>query len=212
MLSRLFLPLPGDRRAQRFARCIVGLACFGLGISLFLESELGAAPWDVLHLGINEHSGIPVGIVIEITSVFVLLLWIPLRQRVGWGTLLNALEIGFVVFLLDPVLPRPSHLLVRVLLIVAGLVSIGVGSGLYIGSGLGPGPRDGLMLGLAERGVKVRTARTVVEVTVLIVGIGLGGTAGVGTAVFTFGIGPVVHYFLPRLRLPADERIHAVAH
>lgn len=211
MLSRLFLPLPTDRLVERFARCIIGLGFFGLGISLFLASRLGAAPWDVLHLGISRLTGIPVGPVIEITSGFVLLLWIPLRQRMGWGTLLNALEIGFVVGLIEPNLPRPDLIVVRAALVLGGLLSIGVGSGLYIGSGLGPGPRDGLMLGLAERGFKVRNARTVVEIAVLAVGIALGGTAGVGTAVFMFGIGPVVHFFLPRLHLPADARVTAAA-
>lgn len=212
MLSKVFLPLPAGRRPERFARCITGLFFFGLGISLFLVADLGVAPWDVLHLGISELADIPVGIVIEITSVFVLLLWIPLRQRMGWGTFLNAAEIGLVVYLTEPLLPQADALPARVALMLLGLVSIGFGSGLYIGSGLGSGPRDGLMLGLAERGISIRLARTVVEITVLIAGIALGGTFGVGTAVFTFGIGPVVQFFLPRLRLRHDVTVLATAH
>ena len=100
MLRRIFLPLPEDRLVERFVRCIVGLALFGLGIDMFITSELGAAPWDVFHLGVERHTGIDVGLVIEITGVFILLLWIPLRERMGWGTLLNAVEIGLVVFAL----------------------------------------------------------------------------------------------------------------
>lgn len=212
VLSKVFLPLPAGRRPERFGRCVTGLFFFGLGISLFLVADLGVAPWDVLHLGVSERLDVPVGLVIEITSLFVLLLWIPLRQRMGWGTLLNAAEIGLVVYLTEPLLPQTDQLAPRAALMLLGLLSIGFGSGLYIGSGLGSGPRDGLMLGLAERGISIRLARTVVEVTVLVAGIALGGTFGIGTAVFTFGIGPVVQFFLPRLRMRADATVLATAH
>ena len=212
MLARVFLPLPADRRAERFVRCIVGLALFGLGISMFLTAELGLAPWDVLHLGIAEKTGLPVGIVIEITGVLILLLWIPLRQRMGWGTLLNAIEIGLVVLLTADRLPHTDRLVLRLAYVAAGMVAIGAGSGLYIGAGLGPGPRDGLMLGLAERGVSVRLARMVVELGVLIGGIALGGTVGIGTLVFAVGIGPAVQFFLPRMRLRGDVTVLATAH
>lgn len=212
MRDRLLLPTPRDRRAERVARCVAGLALFGVGISLFLAARLGVAPWDVLHQGISRHTGIPIGLVIEITGVLIIALWIPLRQRMGWGTLFNAVEIGLVVLIVEPLLPQPDALAVRSLLMVVGLFAIGIGSGLYIGSGLGPGPRDGLMLGLAERGISVRLARTVVEISVLLGGLALGGDVGVGTALFTFGIGPVVQYFLPRLRLRADRTVLATAH
>ncbi|MEZ5273174.1 MAG: hypothetical protein R2694_12855 [Ilumatobacteraceae bacterium] len=212
MLRRIFLPLPEDRLVERFVRCIVGLALFGLGIDMFITSELGAAPWDVFHLGVERHTGIDVGLVIEITGVFILLLWIPLRERMGWGTLLNAVEIGLVVFLLGDSLPHTDVLALRVAYLAGGLLAIGFGSGLYIGAGLGSGPRDGLMLGLAKRGHSVRLARTGIEAVVLVVGIVLGGNVGVGTAVFAFGIGPVVQYFLPRLRLRNDRTVLATAH
>jgi uncharacterized membrane protein YczE len=202
VLRRILLPLPSDRRPERFARCVGGLAMFGLGITLFIAARLGVAPWDALHLGLSDLSGIPTGIVIEITGVFVLLLWLPLRQRLGWGTLLNAIEIGLVVLILEPILPQPEHMILRIAYMVAGLASVGFGSAAYIGAGLGAGPRDGLMLGLAQRGISVRLARTAIEITVLLAGWALGGTIGIGTAVFTFGIGPVVQFFLPRLRLP----------
>lgn len=212
LLGRLFLPLPADRLAQRIARCVAGLALFGLGISCFLTAELGLAPWDVFHQGVSRHTGIPVGIVIEITGVFILLLWLPLRERMGLGTLLNAIQIGLVVFLIGDHLPHTNLLVPRLGYLVAGLLAIGIGSGLYIGAGLGSGPRDGLMLGLSKRGISVRLARTAVELAVLVGGIALGGGIGVGTVAFTFGIGPLVQFFLPRLRLRDDVTVLAAAH
>lgn len=188
--------------ANRTTRCVAGLAAFGVGISLLLESHLGAAPWDVFHQGVSRHTGVSIGNVIVVTGVVLLLLWIPLRQRPGLGTLLNALEIGVVVDLVLPVLPTPDPLALRVAYLAAGLVVIAVGSGLYIGSGLGAGPRDGLMMGLKARGLSVRTARTAVEITVLGAGIALGGSVGIGTVAFTFGIGPLVQAFLPKMSLP----------
>lgn len=208
----MFLPIPSDRLPERLVRCIAGLALFGLGIAMFLASDLGLAPWDVFHQGVSERLGIPVGVVIEITGVFILLLWIPLRERLGLGTVLNAIEIGLVVFLLDGVLPVSGQLVPRVLYVAGGLVAIAAGSGLYIGAGLGSGPRDGLMLGLSKRGISVRVARTGVEVAALVIGLLLGGTVGVGTLAFTFGIGPLVQVFLPRLRIRGDRTVLATTH
>ena len=192
---------------ERILRCITGLALFGLGISCFINAELGVAPWDVLHQGLSRKTGIPIGIIIEILGVVILLLWIPLRQRLGLGTMLNAVEIGLVVFLIGDHLPRTDVLVLRVLVMLGGVLSIAVGSGFYIGAGLGPGPRDGLMLGLVMRGISVRRARTAIELTVLAVGVVLGGTVGAGTVVFTFGIGPLVQFFLPRLRMHAETTV-----
>lgn len=208
----MFLPLPSDRLLQRIVRCVVGLAMFGFGISCFISADLGLAPWDIFHQGLERKTGISIGIIIEITGVFILLLWIPLRERMGLGTLLNAVEIGLVVFLIGDHLPEPDHLAWRLALMLLGLVSVGLGSGLYIGAGLGSGPRDGLMLGLSKRGISVRIARTAIEVTVLVLGLFLGGTIGVGTVAFTFGIGPLVQFFLPRLRLKGDVTTLATAH
>lgn len=212
MLARFFLPLPADRLVTRFARCVTGLALFGLGISMFIVSDLGAAPWDVFHLGVAEKTGIPVGVVIEIVGFLLLLAWIPLRQRLGWATLLNAIEIGLVVLLVIDHLPTTDRLVPRFAYLAAGLACVGFGTGLYIGAGLGSGPRDGIMLGLSQRGISVRVARTVIEALVLVGGIALGGTVGIGTAVFTFGIGPAVQFFLPRLRLRNDVTVLATAH
>lgn len=191
---------------------MAGLTLFGFGISCFLTAELGVAPWDVFHQGLEKKTGIPIGIIIEITGVFILLLWIPLRERLGLGTLLNAIQIGLVVFLIDDHLPHTEMLVLRCGYVLAGLFSIALGSGFYIGAGLGSGPRDGLMLGISKHGISVRVARTAIELTVLAAGIALGGTIGVGTVAFTFGIGPLVHAFLPRMRMRGDTAALESAH
>jgi uncharacterized membrane protein YczE len=208
--------LPEDRRVERVGRCVFGLALFGFGVTLLLRAELGAAPWDVFHTGVGELTGIPTGVVIILTGVALLALWIPLRERVGLGTVLNALQIGLVVDLTMPLVPEVEELTVRAAFLVAGLVLVAIGSGFYIGAGLGPGPRDGLMTGLSKRrvggrSISIRTARTSVEVTVLGAGIALGGAIGVGTAAFALGIGPLVQVFLPRLTLGSAPRSTAPA-
>ena len=177
---------------------------------MFLVSELGAAPWDVFHQGVAQHTGLPIGLVIELIGLSIVALWYPLGLRPGWGTVLNAIEVGLVVMLVGEHLPTSEALIHRSAYLAGGLLCVGVGSGLYIGAGLGSGPRDGLMLGLAARGWSVGITRTAIEVSVLLAGILLGGTAGIGTAVFAFGIGPTVQYFLPRLSMtdrPAELAI-----
>ena len=183
-----------------------GLVLFGVGITLLIRAKLGAAPWDVFHTGVSRHADISVGSTILITGVLLLLLWVPLRVRPGIGTILNTLLVGFFVTLTMQVVPDVELLLPRIFMMLTGVVGIAIGSGFYIGSGLGPGPRDGLMTGLAERAVagrpiSIRVARTAIEFTVLIIGVALGGAIGIGTAVFTIGIGPLVQVFLPRLTM-----------
>lgn len=173
---------------------------------MIIESELGVAPWDVFHTGVADRTGISVGLVVIITGVALLLLWIPLRERPGIGTILNAVVIGVVMDVVLPILPTPELIVARAFLLVGGLVLVAIGSGLYIGAGLGAGPRDGLMTGLARhtvggRSISVRFARTSIEIVVLVIGVALGGSIGVGTAVFAFGIGPLVQVFLPRLTM-----------
>ena len=198
-MLRTLLP---DRPLQRLSRCVGGLACFGLGISMFVTARLGLAPWDVFHQGVSRHTGIALGWVIEITGFVLLLLWIPLRQRPGVGTILNALEIGLAVNLIGDHLPSTDRLVPRLAYVVGAVAVIALGSGLYIGAGLGTGPRDGLMVGLAKRGYSVRLTRTVLEAVVMASGIALGGHIGVGTLAFMFGIGPLVHIVIPRLEMP----------
>ncbi len=187
---------------NRLARCIGGLALFGIGIALILQAELGAAPWDMLHQGIGEKLDIPTGVVIEAVGFLLLLLWIPLRQRPGVGTILNAVEIGLMVDLVGPHLPNTDRLVPRLGYLAVGVVIVAIGSGFYIGAGLGTGPRDGIMVGLSRRGLSVRLARTLIEFSVGIGGILLGRRPGIGTLIFMIGIGPLVQLFLPLMSLP----------
>ena len=190
-----------DRPVQRLTRCIVGLALFGLGISMFVTARLGLAPWDVFHQGVARHVGLRLGWMIQITGFLLLLLWIPLHQRPGLGTILNAVEIGLVVNLIGDHLPSTDRLIPRLAYVVGAVLVIALGSGFYIGAGLGTGPRDGIMVGLATRGYSVRVVRTVLEAAVLALGVALGGHIGVGTLAFMLGIGPLVHVLIPRLEL-----------
>ena len=199
--------------AEKLARCITGLAFFGFGIALFLRANLGLAPWDIFHKGLSKKLDISIGLVIVGVGLLLLLLWIPLRQRPGVGTFLNAIEIGLVVNLTKPLIGEPDQLIIRALMVIAGVLVIGLGSALYIGAGLGSGPRDGLMLGLSKYAIRghqisIRVARTFVELTVMVAGLFLGGSIGVGTLIFMFGIGPLVQLILPRfeMRLASDQR------
>ncbi|MGH2827696.1 MAG: YczE/YyaS/YitT family protein [Actinomycetota bacterium] len=183
----------------RLVQLFVGLIVFGASLALMVRAELGLGPWDVLHQGIAERTVLQIGWVIIAVSVAVLLLWIPLRQRPGFGTVANAIVVGLAVDATLVVLSTPRSLALRAILLVAGIVANGVATGLYIGAGLGPGPRDGLMTGLALRGYSIRWARTVIEVSVLGLGWVLGGTVGIGTILFAVTIGPLAHYFIPKL-------------
>ena len=197
----LFLPIRGPRLLERLVRLVIGLVLFGVGSGMMLQSTLGLSPWDVLHQGLTVQLGLSVGTWTVIVSFVVLGLWLPLRERYGLGTLLNALIIGPSIDATTWVVPEPDELVWRVLLMVGGVVIVGIGSGLYIGAHFGPGPRDGLMTGIARRGPSLRLTRSVIEITVLVVGWWLGGTVGIGTLVFALGIGPLVQFFLPRLEV-----------
>lgn len=198
-----------DRVAQRLTRCAFGLFLFGLGITFFIRARLGLAPWDVFHTGVSDRTDVAVGTVIIVVGVFLLLLWIPLRQRPGVGTVMNAIEIGLVVNLTKPIVGEPDHIVGRLGLMGVGLLIVGLGSAIYIGSGLGAGPRDGLMLGLSTRGISIRSARTIIEITVLVTGIVLGGPIGLGTVAFALGIGPIVQVLLPRFDIRTGDRTHS---
>jgi len=200
--------IPRDRAFERVVRCVFGLVLFGVGITLIVRAELGAAPWDVFHTGVSELTGISTGWVIVITGVCLLLLWIPLHERPGLGTILNAIVIGVVFDIVSPVIGDHDLLLVRAPMMVGGIVIVAIGSGFYIGAGLGPGPRDGLMTGLAKqsfagRSISIRAGRTLVELVVMVVGVVLGGSIGIGTLAFMFGIGPLVQIFLAPLTMAA---------
>ena len=175
---------------------------FGIGIAFFVQGDIGVPPWDVFHTGVSGKTGYAIGTVIVFTGFAVLLLWIPFRLRPGIGTVLNAVQIGIVENIAEPLIPDAPNVGVGALYVAIGMVAIAAGSGLYIGAELGSGPRDGLMMGINARfGVSVRVARTSVEVTVLVAGVLLGGGIGVGTFVFAFGIGPLVQVMLTRFRM-----------
>lgn len=194
------LPLP-DRTeiARRVPRLLLGLLLFGLGLAFMVAADLGLGPWEVLHQGVSFHTPIPIGTVGIITGLVVMLLWIPLRERFGLGTVLNVILIGIVIDVTLLWLTTPDAVPLRWTYLIGGIVAIGVGSGFYIGAGLGPGPRDGLMTALARRGWPIAAVRTGIELTALAGGWLLGGTVGVGTILFAFGIGPLIQVFLPRL-------------
>jgi uncharacterized membrane protein YczE len=180
-------------------RLMVGLVVFGIGIGLMVQSNLGLAPWDVLHQGLAINFGRTTGQWTIIVSFVVLLLWLPIRERYGLGTLINAVMIGLALDATVTVVVIPDSLAVRIALMVAGIISVGLASGLYIGAHLGPGPRDGLMTGLAKRGPSIRATRFAIEAVVLAGGWLLGGTVGVGTLLFAIFIGPLVQFFLRTL-------------
>jgi uncharacterized membrane protein YczE len=204
-------PSPATRRPtwserrypSRLARLLLGLVLCGVGIATMVAANLGLGPWDVLHQGIEGLTGIPIGRVGIYVGLVVLLLWLPLPERPGVGTVLNVLVIGLVIDAVLLVLDTPESMAWRVVLLLLGPLLFGLGSGFYIGARLGPGPRDGIMTGLArKRGWSVGTVRTGIEVTVLAAGWLLGGTAGIGTVLFAVTIGPLVGFFLPRLEVP----------
>lgn len=203
--------LTRDRMARRLTQLYLGLILYGVSMALMIRSELGLDPWDVFHQGLAERVGLSFGTVTILVGALVLLLWIPLRQRPGIGTLSNVVVIGLAVDAALAVLPAPGHLGLRLPMLLAGVVLNGLATGAYIGAGLGPGPRDGLMTGWVRRtGGSVRLVRTVIEVTVLSVGWLLGGTVGLGTVLYALTIGPLVHVFLPPLTV--GEREHAAQH
>jgi uncharacterized membrane protein YczE len=182
---------------RRLVQLFAGLILYGVSDSMLLLAGLGVDPWDVLHQGLARRTGVPVGTWAIIAGAVVLLLWIPLRQRPGLGTLSNVVLIGLVINLVLAVVAPPHSLPVQVAVMVSGVVLNGVATGLYIGAGLGPGPRDGLMTGFAARGHSIRVVRTGIEATVLLAGWLLGGTVGVGTVAYAVCIGPLAHIFVP---------------
>lgn len=188
----------GDNLTRRFVQLVVGLTVFGVGIGFMLQSNLGVPPWDVLHQGLATQFGLTVGIWSIIVSFIVLLLWLPLRERYGIGTLLNAIIIGVMIDVTAAVVPEASNVWAAAAMLAFGIFLISISSGLYIGANLGPGPRDGLMTAIARRGLSVRATRWGLEIVVLLAGWLLGGTFGVGTVAFALLIGPIVQFFLLR--------------
>ena len=183
--------------ARRLVQLYAGLALYGASASLIILSGLGNDPWDVLHQGLSLQTGIGTGIWVCLAGALVMLLWIPLRQKPGLGTLSNVVVVGLVMELCLISFEPAHEPAARWTLLLSGVLLNGVATGMYIGAAFGPGPRDGLMTGLAARGMSLRAVRTGIELTVLAAGFALGGTVGVGTLVYALAIGPLAHVFVP---------------
>jgi uncharacterized membrane protein YczE len=185
------------RGALRGAALLVGLTGYGFSMAMMVRAGLGLDPWDVFHQGLAMHTGMTIGLASAVVGVAVLLAWIPLRNRPGIGTIANVVVIAVTVDLGMLFMEEPTSMPVRIAMMVGAVVLNAFATVLYVGAGLGPGPRDGLMTGLVVRtGLSVRLVRTGIEATVLAVGWLLGGTVGVGTVLYAFGIGPLVQFFV----------------
>ncbi len=201
---------PRRMMTRRLVQLYVGLLFYGLSMALLIRADLGLDPWDVFHQGLADRLSLSFGTVVIITGAVVLLLWIPMRQRPGIGTVSNIFVIGLAADLGLWLIPDLQSLTLRVAFLLGGILIIGVASGAYIGAGLGPGPRDGLMTGIVARtGGSVRVVRTGIELSVLAIGWMLGGTVGVGTLLYALAIGPIVHVTLPFFTIRGSDEAPA---
>ncbi|SKB67637.1 hypothetical protein SAMN05660916_02086 [Arthrobacter sp. 31Cvi3.1E] len=195
---------------RRITQLLIGLAMYGISLAMFIRAGLGLDPWDVFHQGLSQKTGLSIGVVVIAVSFLVLLLWIPLRQMPGIGTIANAVLVGLFADLGLWLIPSFSHLGGQIAMLAGAVILNGIASACYIGARLGPGARDGLMTGLVRRtGWSVRLVRAGIEVVVLAVGFLLGGSVGVGTVVYALAIGPIVQVLLPKFMVP--ERPKATA-
>lgn len=218
-MSRLSNLVPaGARLPRRITQLFAGLILYGISMAFMVESNLGLNPWDVFHQGVSKATGISFGWVVLLTGIPVLLLWIPLRQRPGFGTIANLVVIGFAADGTLALLAPGDSPAMRITYLVVGIALNGVATGMYIGARFGTGPRDGLMTGIARRWprLSIRLVRTSIEVLVLGVGFLLGGTIGIGTVAYALGIGPLAQLFMPVFAVranpaPAGEQDHAAA-
>ncbi|CAM3273976.1 membrane protein YczE [Klebsiella quasipneumoniae] len=192
---------------RRLLQLYIGLVLYGVSTALFVHANLGADPWDVFHLGVAQQLGISFGTVIILTGAAVLLLWIPIRQMPGLGTVSNVIVLGLAADATLAVLPPLESLVARSALLVVAIVMNAIATGMYIGAGFGPGPRDGLMTGLhARTGWSLRGIRTAIELSVLLIGCLLGGKFGVGTVIYALSIGPLIQLCLPWFSQPVRRR------
>jgi uncharacterized membrane protein YczE len=200
--------LRAGRTTRRLLQLAVGLTLYGVSMAMMVRSGLGLDPWDVFHSGITAHLPLSFGTVVIIVGALVLLLWIPLRQWPGLGTVANVVVIGLATDATLALLPAPRPLVAQVALLLGGILLNGLAGALYIGSQFGPGPRDGLMTGLVRRtGGSFRLVRTSIELTVLVVGWLMGGVVGVGTVLYALMIGPAVQAFLPLFTVPLGSGV-----
>ena len=199
--------LRAGRLWRRLPQLYLGLVLYGVSHGLMYRGALGLSPWDVLHSGVVRHTSLTMGQAVIAAALVVLLLWIPLREKPGLGTVSNAVLIGVSLDVTLRVLSPPTHLVPRMVLTGGGILLCAVATAMYIGAQLGRGPRDGLMTGLHRRtGISLRLVRTCLELSVLITGLLLGGAAGIGTVLFAFGIGPLTQRLLSFWIVPLADR------
>lgn len=195
---------------RRIVQLYAGLLLYGLSMALQVQAMLGLGPWDVFHEGVAQHTGLSFGTVVIVTSVFVLLLWIPLKQRPGLGTISNVLVVGLAADLGLAIIPESDVLPVQLAMLAAGVGLNAVAGAAYLGANFGPGARDGLMTGfVAKTGASVGKIRTTIELSVMVIGFLLGGTVGLGTILYALSIGPLLQLMIPTFRVPAPARAPA---
>lgn len=200
-----YAQLRAGQLPKRLARLTLGLWLYGVSVALMIRAAVGASPWDVFHLGAAQHLPLTLGGTMVLASLVVLVAWIPLRQMPGLGTAANALLLGPFADLSLRMVAAPGSVALQVLFMIAGVVLCGLATAMYVGAQLGPGPRDGLMTGLARRtGLSIRFVRTVIEASVLVAGAWLGGPLGLGTVVFALAVGPLTQRFLPLFTIRLD--------
>lgn len=204
-VRRLFDPIPRDRSVRRWSQLLCGVVLYGVTAGMLVLAGLGLDPWDVLHQGLSRTFGLGIGTWAIIVSFIVLLGWVFLPQRLGVGTLVNAVVVGLVIDLTLSTFHPPHSLWARVALLTGAVIGNGIATGLYIGAGLGPGARDGLTTGIASRGHAIRVVRTTIEACVLATGFLLGGTVGIGTVLYALAIGLITHWTIPAFAI--DERL-----
>jgi len=203
--------LRAGRLGRRLPQLFLGLVLYGVSLAMMVRGDLGLAPWDVLHSGLIRHVPMTLGQAVVAMSFVVLLLWVPLREVPGIGTIANALVVGMAADATLALLGRPDGLAPRGFLMVGGVLLCGLASAMYIGAQLGRGPRDGLMTGLSRRtGLSLRLVRTAIEVAVVLIGLLLGGVAGLGTALYALAIGPLTQLMLPTWIVPVESGVPSV--
>jgi uncharacterized membrane protein YczE len=203
--------VPAPTVVRRLVQLFVGLHLYGLGCALEVRGNLGLDPWDAFHQGVSKHLHVAIGTVVILVGASVLLLWWPLRQWPGLGTVSNVVFVGLAMNWALALIPYSASLWARVPEMCGGIVLLGIATGMYIGAAFGPGPRDGLMTGFARRtGRSIRLVRTIIELTVLAAGWLLGGTVGIGTVLFALTIGPLAQFFLPIFETVQREPVPAV--
>lgn len=217
-MSRMSNLVPaGSRLPRRVTQLLAGLILYGISMAFMMESSLGLTSWDVFHQGVSKATGLSFGQVVILAGVPILMLWIPLRQKPGFGTIANLVVIGLVVDPTLTLLAPGESMPMRATYLLVGIALNGVATAMYIGARFGPGPRDGLMTGLVNRfpRLSIRLVRTSIELLVLAVGLTLGGTVGLGTIAYALAIGPLVQLFMPVFTIaatkPAPEAVAAIA-